>query len=306
MINPVQVAVVIGIILMIFNIVRSFYYFYLKNDVTLANTGWRKALTIILLILMIVVCVESAVSANSIPTVASYSMLIGAILYTLTLHWMFAQLDGMKERSMNILETLMSILEVGEPTLDGHLLHVHNLTVLLYDYLPPEKQRKINRQDLQYASLFNDIGKLGIPGRIINKPGKLGSDEWKLIKTHPDIATRILLPIGSFDTISKWIKYHHERMDGNGYFGLKGEEIPLASRMIAVADTYSAITMTRSYRPTLSYEDAISELQLVAGSQLDPELVSIFVNIPKNRVLACMEDVEEKMTRYQNEKIEVK
>ncbi|MBO6215868.1 MAG: HD domain-containing protein, partial [Lachnospiraceae bacterium] len=126
---------------------------------------------------------------------------------------------------------------------------------------------------------------------------------WQLIKMHPQIAVNILKPIKNFDEVANWIKYHHERMDGNGYNGLKGEDIPLASRIIALADTYSAITMTRPYRPTLNYEDALSELRLVTGSQLDPFLVEIFCSIPRNKVLSCMEDVEEKMSRAKIEKI---
>lgn len=300
-----QAAIVVGIILLVCCICYSIYFFYISNDVTLANHGWRGILTVVLLILLVISCLAGGYIFNLNTTpVVGFSYFLACLIYALTIRWMISQLDGMKDRSMEILETLTSILEVGEPNLDGHMLHVHNLTMLIYDYLPPKKKHNINRQNLQYASLFIDLGKLGIPGRVINKPGKLGKEEWELVKLHPQIAVNILSPILSFDEVTEWIRYHHERMDGKGYCGLKGEDIPLASRIISVADTYSAITMTRSYRPTLTYEDALSELKMVTGSQLDPEIVDIFVNIPKNLVLSCIEDVNEKMARAKIEEME--
>lgn len=299
-----QAAIVVGILLLIADIGVCLYYFYYKNDVTLANHGKRNILTVIMLLLLVLSIVGGiGIFRLGTDSLVGFSYLLSSVIFTIAIQWVIIQLDGMKERSMEILETLTSILEVGEPNLDGHMLHVHNLSMLIYDYLPPEKKHELNRQNLQYASLFIDLGKLGIPGRIINKPGKLGSEDWQLIKMHPQIAVNILKPIKNFDEVANWIKYHHERMDGNGYNGLKGEDIPLASRIIALADTYSAITMTRPYRPTLNYEDALSELRLVTGSQLDPFLVEIFCSIPRNKVLACMEDVEEKMSRAKIEKI---
>ena len=293
-----QAAIVVGIILLVFDISSSVYFFYIRNDVTLANRGARGALTVVLLVLLVVSCLAGgAIYNQNAAPIVGYTFFLSCIIYTITIYWMFSQLNGMKERSMEVLETLTSILEVGEPNLDGHMLHVHNLSMLIYDYLPSQKKRNVNRQNLQYASLFIDLGKLGIPGRVINKAGKLGADEWKLVKMHPQIAVNILEPILSFEEVTEWIRYHHERVDGTGYNGLKGGEIPLASRIIALADTFSAITMPRAYRPTLTYEDAIAELKLATGSQLDPELVKIFIEIPKESVLACMEDVKEKMSR---------
>jgi HD-GYP domain-containing protein (c-di-GMP phosphodiesterase class II) len=154
--------------------------------------------------------------------------------------------------------------------------------------------------NLQYASLLLDIGKLGIPRSIINKKGKLLPEERELIQKHPEICMEILSSIPSLKTITFWIKYHHERVDGTGYYHLKGEEIPLASRILAIADTYSAITMDRSYRPSLPYENAISELRLVAGKQLDGELVELFCSIPKSKITVCMNDVRNRMKKYQS------
>ena len=99
---------------------------------------------------------------------------------------------------------------------------------------------------------------------------------------------KILKPLHTFDDISDWIEYHHERMDGNGYYGLKGDEIPLPARIIAIADTYSAVTMRRSYKAPRSHEDAVEIIKSVAGTQLDSDLVDIFLTIPKAELEKCM------------------
>lgn len=204
------------------------------------------------------------------------------------------------KRNMDILETLVCVLEAGDPNMDGHSLHVHYLTMLLYDYLPYKEKRKINKADLSFASLVFDVGKYGVPGRVLNKPGKLKNEEWELMKKHPDTGARIFKSLGKFDRVSEWILYHHERMDGNGYYRLKGSDIPLPSKMIALADTFSSITMTRSYKPTLTYENATAELKLAAGSQLDSELVDIFCSIPMEKVEECIKAVQKKINIYED------
>ena len=118
---------------------------------------------------------------------------------------------------------------------------------------------------------------------------ELTDEEWVTMRRHPDIALKILEPVNFFAGMLDWIQYHHERIDGNGYHKMKGDEIPLGARLIAVADTYSAITMTRSYKSSRSYEEAIEIIKNAADSQLDGELVSIFCSIPKEEVTACME-----------------
>ncbi len=206
-----------------------------------------------------------------------------------------------KRLTIDIMEMLIGVIEAGDSNLDGHSLHVHNLTMLLYDYLPFSYKIKVNATDLEYASLLLDIGKLGVAGNILNKSGKLKGAEWEAMRRHPEISVKILGSVKYFDRISDWVLYHHERVDGKGYYKLKGDQIPLASRIMAVADTYSAITMTRSYKPAYTYEDAIAELKLVAGSQLDEKLVRIFCEIPINRIASCMEDVKSRMARYSDE-----
>ena len=213
----------------------------------------------------------------------------------------FSYLHGIEETSMEILRAIIGVIEAGDPNLDGHSLHVQKLSMLMYTYLPLRYRLAINPYNLQYASLLLDVGKLGIPRSIIQKSGKLEKHEWEFVRRHPGIAVKILRPVISFHEVGLWIKYHHERVDGTGYYHLSREEIPLASRLIAVADTYSAITMTRSYKASLRYEDAISELRLAAGTQLDDELVDIFCSIPLRKIESCMTAVHKQMQLYQEE-----
>ncbi len=200
-----------------------------------------------------------------------------------------------KCRTGRLLEILVGIIEVDNPSLDGHSLHVHNLSMALYNFLPLSDRFFIRRSDLYYASLLIDIGKLQIPNDILEKSGKLGDNEWDIVKRHPEMSVRILKDIPGFERINEYILYHHERIDGGGYHQLTGNQIPLGSRIIAIADTYSAITMDRAYRATLPYAEAVSEIKRVSGTQLDERLVNIFCSIPKNRVDACLDDVRKDM-----------
>ena len=127
-----------------------------------------------------------------------------------------------------------------------------------------------------------------MPEAILNKPAALTDEEWEIMKQHPKIGVKLLKPLKSFESINDWILYHHERVDGNGYYKKQNEEIPLAAKMIAIADTYSAIVMRRSYKKPRTHEDAVAIIKEVAGKQLDAELVNIFLSIPKEELEACM------------------
>ncbi len=135
---------------------------------------------------------------------------------------------------------------------------------------------------------MHDVGKLGVPEAILNKPSKLTEEEWDVMRRHPEIGIKILSPLKSFSGISDWILYHHERVDGKGYYHLSKEEIPFVSRLLAIADTYSAITMRRSYKEPRSHEEAVKIISEVAGTQLDSELVDIFLTIPEEELRKCI------------------
>lgn len=135
---------------------------------------------------------------------------------------------------------------------------------------------EVNR--LKVVGLLHDIGKIALDESILNKPGKLTDDEWKEIKRHPDIGYRIISSSYDMSELADCILAHHERWDGSGYpKGLKGEAIPRVARIIAIADSYDAMTSERSYRKALSEEEVLAEIRNNAGTQFEPEIVRIFI-----------------------------
>jgi diguanylate cyclase (GGDEF)-like protein/PAS domain S-box-containing protein/putative nucleotidyltransferase with HDIG domain len=143
-------------------------------------------------------------------------------------------------------------------------------------------------EELRTVGLLHDIGKIAIEENILNKPGKLTSDEWEEIKRHPEIGYRILSTVNDMSEMAEHVLAHHERWDGRGYpKGLKGKEIPFQSRIMAIADAYDAMTSERSYRSALPERIAIEELQKNSGIQFDPKLIKIFVS----KVLESHDDV---------------
>lgn len=140
-------------------------------------------------------------------------------------------------------------------------------------------------KELEIVGLLHDIGKIAISNSILEKNGSLDNDEWKEIKRHPEIGYRILNTTNEMAQIAKYALNHHERYDGKGYpQGLKGEEVPLVSRIISIADSYDAMVSDRPYRKGLAQEVAIEEIKKNAGTQFDPALAKIFVEEVANNL----------------------
>jgi len=136
---------------------------------------------------------------------------------------------------------------------------------------------------IHLAGHLHDIGKIGIPDTVLKKPGALSSEEWTQMKRHPEIGAEIIRPIEAFASrggVTEMVLYHHERYDGMGYpQGLKGIAIPLGARIIAVADTLSALLQNRPYRSGTTFEAALAEIRRCAGSQFDPRVVQALESI---------------------------
>jgi HD-GYP domain-containing protein (c-di-GMP phosphodiesterase class II) len=134
---------------------------------------------------------------------------------------------------------------------------------------------------LRIGSLLHDIGKIGIPDAVLQKPGRLSDEEMALIREHPTIGRHILEGVGGFQPYLPVVELHHENWDGSGYpHGLKAEATPLDARIVHVADAYDAMTSDRPYRDGMSHQDAISLIQRNAGTQFDPAIVAVFVGLP--------------------------
>ena len=218
----------------------------------------------------------------------AFILFFGSVFVTIVETLMFRLIETAKERSIDVAEVLVGVIDARDPYLNGHSRNVQELTMTFYRHLPKNLRQELNPVSLEYAALLHDVGKLGVPEAILNKPAKLDPEEWEVVVKHPAVGVKILKPLHSFDEIKDWILYHHERMDGKGYYKLSGNQIPLAARIIAIADTYSAITMRRAYKDAMSHEDAVRIMKDVSGTQLDAELLDIFVNIPKEELERCI------------------
>lgn len=189
--------------------------------------------------------------------------------------------QNLKTFLVNVVKCLVSAIEAKDIYTRGHSERVNAVSLLMADHLNMPAKEK---ESLNWASMLHDIGKIGIPEAILTKPGKLTDSEWEEIKKHPERGYIILKPIQGFQSSLDGVRLHHERFDGRGYpQGLAGEAIPLAARIIAVADTYDAITSNRAYRKGLSHEQAVNEIRRVAGTQLDPDLVKVFLEMIREK-----------------------
>lgn len=175
-------------------------------------------------------------------------------------------------------QALMQSLKAVDPLTYSHCCRVGGMSKkLARDAGLNEYEQKL----AEFAGLFHDIGKIGIPQEIISKPGKLDPREMLIMKAHSEISEMIIEPMTHhkfFKEILPSIRGHHERVDGQGYPDkLLGDEVPLCARIILVVDTYDAMSQTRSYRQGLSDEVIYAELQRCAGTQFDSQLVKIFL-----------------------------
>lgn len=158
--------------------------------------------------------------------------------------------------------------------------HAHRLTALSKKVGMVLNLTQAELDELELLATLHDIGKVGIDDKILKKNGKLTDEEWVEMKKHPEIGFRIAMASTELVSIADFILTHHERWDGKGYpQGLAGEDIPLLSRILAVVDSYDAMTQDRIYRKAISHEEAIAEIKENAGTQFDPRIAAIFLEI---------------------------
>jgi putative nucleotidyltransferase with HDIG domain len=192
---------------------------------------------------------------------------------------MASRIDELKNEKQIVCEmaarTILKALDAKDNYTFGHSMRVCYFAMVLGKELG---LTDIQMYDLQLTGLFHDIGKIGTPDAVLNKPSRLSDEEFKIMKKHPSESFEILKGFDVFANIARYAKHHHERFDGRGYPDrLKGDDIPLFSRIILVADTFDAMTSTRAYRKGLPYDVAFNELIEFSGSQFDPGLVKHFI-----------------------------
>ena len=179
--------------------------------------------------------------------------------------------------TLNSIMAIADTIEAKDKYTSGHSIRVAHCSVAIATHLDMKPEFIKN---LHFMGLLHDIGKIGVPDIILNKPSRLNDDEFEVIKTHPSIGYEILKNITTIPNVQYGALYHHERYNGTGYpTGIKGDEIPYEARIIAVADAYDAMTSNRAYRTALSNEDVINELKRGRGTQFDPEILDAFLDM---------------------------
>ncbi len=177
----------------------------------------------------------------------------------------------------SIINTLLATLYEKSMETEEHALRLETYCIAIaekMDLAPEEKN------ELSLLAMLHDIGKVGINMEILKKPGPLDEEEWKEMKRHPEIGYRIAQNTPELSTVAEYILSHHERWDGAGYpRGLKGTEIPLLCRILAVADSYDAMTNNRAYRKAMDSQVAMDEIKRCSGTQFDPEIVDVFLGL---------------------------
>ena len=188
--------------------------------------------------------------------------------------------EKLQKAYLDIIQTIRATVEAKDSYTRGHSDRVSAYSILLGKYL------NVSDSDLdilKIGGLFHDVGKIGIPDTILLKNGKLTDEEYAEIKKHPQIGVDILGDSDMFKDIIPFVKYHHERYDGRGYpEGLSGENIPYIARIAAVADSFDAMSSRRVYRDSLPKEVVREEILKNLGSQFDPEIGSVFLDIIDN------------------------
>lgn len=186
--------------------------------------------------------------------------------------------NDIPEWTFDVSKSIMQTVNIKDPETFQHCIRVSRNARLLSE---AAGLNEYESRVVEFAGLFHDVGKVGVPDEILLKPAKLTADEYRIMQSHPVKSAQIIEPLTHVDFFKELVPgvlHHHERVDGKGYpFGLSGDEIPLAARIILIVDTVDAMTTARAYRKGLPFEVVQQELRDFSGRQFDSHLVKIFL-----------------------------
>lgn len=214
---------------------------------------------------------DPLVSSVDLKLVGATTASMAVLLENATLY------EDQRSMFMGTLRALTSAIDAKDRYTRGHSERVAYMATRLGEAIGLDAD---TAQRLHIAGLVHDVGKIGVPEVVLCKPGRLTDEEFALIKLHPEIGHRILRDIPQLADVLPGVLYHHERWDGRGYpHGLAGEAIPLFARLIAIADSFDAMSSTRTYRSAMPREKVLAEIERCGGTQFDPQLSRFFVEL---------------------------
>lgn len=257
-----------------------FYIFYIFSVIFLGIGFYNKPIWFLILLTVIVVTCRYFLIPDSTSDIGIFLIhLFTYLIITIISSGLMKYVQKVKEDNLELTTALANALD----SRDSYTLH-HSENVAKYSVQIAEKMQlpKVDCEIIRKGALLHDIGKIGIPEHILMKNGKLTDEEYEIIKSHPTLGHNMIKHVGDFhkNGILDIILYHHERYDGKGYpTGLKGNQIPLFARIVAVADTFDAMTTKRVYREELNFEYTLGVIRENKGAQFDPEIVDIFLSL---------------------------
>ena len=242
------------------------------QEVAIGNNGWFKAY-------LVFVCVVGVIYLTWLATVVHSHKIIEKQQREIA----FAKRQA--EMGNQTILAIAKTVDAKDGRTSQHAARVSEYSVLIAKALG---WGEAECENLRQIALLHDIGKIGIPDAILNKPDRLTEEEYRIMKSHVEIGAEILKDFTLVEHVADGVKYHHERYDGSGYpKGLKGEEIPLNARIIGIADAFDAMSFNRVYREHLDQETVIKELEKGRGTQFDPRLTDVFLELIRNGSVSC-------------------
>lgn len=263
-----------GSVYMLLNAIQSTFAVYFTGNVgiltslKLAAKSPLLSASLMLPLVAVSYLLYELVGISAIP-------LVFAILTAIQVGNMFR--NEYEQSKLDKLKLMAKSLEMRDSYTSGHSERAAELAYRIAKALGLSEKLC---ERIKMACTLHDVGKIGIPDYILGKPEKLSDSEFEVIKTHPTKSEQLLKSVKGLREEAKWVRHHHERWDGLGYpDGLSGEQIPLPSRIIAIADIYEALTSDRPYRKAYSKEEAIEMIEQMSGTVLDPRVVDAFLKV---------------------------
>ena len=217
------------------------------------------------------------ISHGQVMTALDLSLIVLAVALAIAVWRLAVLLRASVEEEMRLVISFSSLIEMKDGYTEGHCARVKNWAAGIGRGMGLSP-RGIN--DVVIAAMLHDIGKIGVPDAILNKPAKLDEEEFKVIRGHPARGADVLAAFKRLAGAAEVIRHHHEAYDGTGYpGGLRGERIPRGARIVAVIDAYDAMTSTRSYRPAMPAAKGMAILRENRGKQFDAEVVDLFCRL---------------------------